>query len=178
MCDCGNKTIISKGHLLNNHTTSCGCYRLRQIKEKAKMRCLSTTKIYRVYRTMLNRCHNFNSQKYNNYGGRGIIVCKQWRDNFLNFYDWAIANGYQENLTIERINVNGNYEPSNCTWITMEEQAQNKRCNIKIAYKGKTYPVKKWSQITGIKVDTLKYRYRQGWSSEKIIETPVKERKK
>lgn len=91
-------------------------------------------KIYRSWTGMLIRCSNKNVRSYKDYGGRGITVCDEWKNDFMSFYNWAINNGYKDGLTIERIDVNGNYEPNNCTWITMEEQAKNKRNNVKVFY--------------------------------------------
>lgn len=118
------------------------------------------------------RCFNENHQSYPHYGGRGITVCEEWRDNFQAFYDWAMANGYSDNLTIDRKDNDGNYEPSNCRWATNKEQANNKRNNRIITFEGETHDVTKWSEIKGIPRATIYTRLCRGWDIEKVLTTP------
>ena len=114
-CDCGNEKIIRGNKIASGHTRSCGCYKKEQTsKSTKKINGLSTSKIYRVYKTMISRCYNKNSTKYYAYGARGINVCEEWKNDFLKFYDWAMKNGYKESLTIDRIDVNGDYCIENC----------------------------------------------------------------
>ena len=117
-CECGNTTITNTHNLKSGNTTSCGCSRTK-FKQ-------NIPRLYRIWNGMKTRCSNPNKKEYKNYGGRGIKVCDEWV-KYENFYNWAINNGYKHHLTIERINNNGNYEPSNCTWITIQEQQKNKR---------------------------------------------------
>ena len=128
------------------------------------------TRLYNVWINMRQRCYNKNMPSYKNYGERGIVVCEEWHD-FAEFYKWAMENGYKNDLTIERINVNGNYEPNNCKWATREEQAYNKRNNRYITYNGKTQTMKEWSVETGINYFKIRDRLRRGWSVERTLNT-------
>ena len=124
---------------------------------------------------MIQRCENENIERYDIYGGRGIEVCKEWKEDFLNFYNWAINNGYKDNLSIDRIDVNGNYEPNNCRWATAKEQARNMRTNVNLTYNGETHCISEWAEITGIKASTIRYRIKiAGWSVEKALTTPIR----
>lgn len=148
-CDCGNEYIVLKSSLLNNLTRSCGCYnnetRIKQCKKRAKHN-LTDTRIHQIWEKMNGRCYCKTSPDYKNYGGRGIKVCNEWKE-FLPFYDWAINNGYQENLSIDRIDVNGNYEPFNCRWANAKTQQRNRRNNILITYLGETHCLSEWAEI-------------------------------
>jgi hypothetical protein len=118
---------------------------------------------------MKARCYKPTSARYYTHGARGIKVCDEWL-SFEGFIKWALSNGYQENLTIDRINNDGNYEPSNCRWATPKEQANNRRTNHLLTYKGETHTTKEWSEITGINYCTLIGRInRLGWSTEKTL---------
>ncbi len=122
-CDCGNKTIKVLGNLLNGHSQSCGCSH----KESIVKHGLNQSRINNIYLGMKARCCNANNKAYKNYGGRGISICNEWLNDFMNFHNWAMANGYLDNLEIDRINNDGNYEPENCRWITRRENKRNQR---------------------------------------------------
>lgn len=138
VCSCGNKNIIDLFSLKYNRSKCCKQCGYKKIKGKHN---LSHSRIYRIFNHIKQRCLNPNDSKYKDYGGRGIKICKEWEDNFINFYNWSIANGYEENLSIDRIDNNGNYEPKNCRWVTNIEQQNNKRNNHIITYNNKEYTI-------------------------------------
>lgn len=125
-CSCGNFTSVSSGNI-GRSVFSCGCGRRESIPKKHGFATHKKyNRLYHTWNGIKYRCENKNSKDYPHYGGRGIKMCPEWRNDFQAFYDWAMSNGYADNLTIDRIDVNGNYEPSNCRWITVAEQNRNK----------------------------------------------------
>lgn len=126
---------------------------------------------------MKGRCQNPNNDAYKCYGGRGISVCEEWQE-FIPFRDWALANGYQKGLTIDRINNNGNYEPSNCRWATRKEQANNRSTNCFLEFNGERKTFKEWSEITGISAKSISLRVNKGWNVERILTEPIVKRTK
>lgn len=169
-CDCGNTIIALSSNLRrNNHTMSCGCYKKEILKTVNKTHGMSKSSIYSIWCAMKRRCYQEKSKDYTDYGARGITVCDEWKNNFENFYEWAIRNGYEKGLSIDRINVNGNYEPSNCRWATLKEQANNKRNNHLIEYNGEAHTMKEWSEILGINYYTLHSRLRNNWTIERAF---------
>lgn len=121
------------------------------------------------------RCLNRNEQAYPNYGGRGILICEEWlgENGFENFYKWSMENGYDDKLTIDRINVNGNYEPSNCRWVTYREQNRNKRNNIVILWNGETKILKDLCIELGMNYQTVKMRVHHGWEINRALTEPI-----
>lgn len=133
---------------------------------------VSSTKIYHKWAGMKERCYNKNAPQYKNYGGRGIRVCDEWFNSFTAFRDWAFANGYDDKLSLDRIDVNGNYCPENCRWATQNQQANNKRNTIRLEYNGETHTISEWAAITGLEPRIIYRRLRSGWSVERIMLTP------
>ena len=131
------------------------------------------TRLYGIYTLMKQRCYNPHKDNYYLYGGRGIKVCDAWKNDFKTFYDWAYSNGYTDKMTIDRINVNGNYEPSNCRWITMYEQQSNKRNNVFLTFNGKTQIIQRWSEELGISAIRISRRLKTGWSVERALTEPI-----
>lgn len=180
ICDCGNITYVNSSHLKSGHTTSCGCVLKQHQKDLGKYNYtngLSNTRIGRIYHNMINRCKNEKMPMYRYYGARAIKVCEKWQpknNGFGNFCDWAFANGYSENLTLDRIDVNGNYEPSNCRWVDNYVQANNKRKTKRYKYKGEELTIAQISRKYNIGYFPLRSRVeRLGWDIIKAVETPI-----
>lgn len=179
-CDCGKIKEINGAKLKNGHTKSCGCLpRKAKVKSDVQRSChlkthgMSETRIYRIYHKMKLRCYSKVNPAYPAYGGRGITICDEWLNDFMEFYNWSMDNGYADDLSIDRIDNNKGYSPDNCRWTTKKQQANNTRSTIFLTYKGETKPASEWSEITGIPQDTLTYRKRSGWSDDECIETPL-----
>lgn len=173
-CQCGQEITVLAGNLRNGSTLSCGCLNRKKVAERQKTHGETNTRLYRIWHNMKSRCQNPNIKDYADYGGRGITVCPEWRDSFEAFRDWALANGYQDNLTIERNNINGNYEPQNCKWITNREQQSNRRNNRIISGFGRTQTIQQWADETGVSRETIAARLKRGWPTEIALTAPVK----
>lgn len=174
-CECGNIATVRGNSLTRGNTKSCGClvYESKNIKHGMKH-----TRLYRIWSNMKGRCCTSTNHAYDRYGGRGISVCQEWMSDFKTFYEWAMSSGYSENLSIDRIDVNGNYEPSNCRWATPKEQSDNKRSNILITIDGITLDLQQWCDKIGINRSTVLTRVRMcGWDYISALTTPVRPHK-
>ena len=129
------------------------------------------TRLYQIWNSMKQRCSNPKAISYKYYGARGVTVCQEWLNSFQAFYDWAIANGYADNLSIDRRNANGNYCPENCRWTTVKEQQNNTSYNRLITYGEETHNITQWAEILNIPRNVLYNRVRRGWDIEKILTT-------
>ena len=138
---------------------------------------LTKTHLYQTWSNAKSRCQDVNSHAYKHYGGRGITVCDEWRDNFQAFYDWAMSSGYKEGLTLDRIDNNKGYSPKNCRWITVKEQSNNRRSNRFLLFRGERKTVSQWADDIGITKETLYKRLAHGWSIEKTLSTPTRKYK-
>lgn len=170
-CDCGNYRIVATAHLKSGHTKSCGCLALTKKDDK------TTKMLKKIYQGMKNRCYNSNVNEYGYYGGRGIKVCNEWLESFTEFHKWAMSNGYADGLTIDRKDVNGNYEPNNCRWATMKEQSNNTRNNHKIEYNGETHTLTEWAELLCVHKNTLSNRILRGWTIERALTEKVHKKK-
>ena len=133
---------------------------------------LSHTRIDNIYKSMISRCYHKENNRYARYGGRGIGVCDEWLHDKTKFFEWAFANGYSNDLTLDRIKVNENYSPNNCRWATQKEQSNNTRSNHLVTYNEKTQTIAQWAEEVGIMYDTLSRRLSHGWSVEEALTTP------
>ena len=165
-CECGNEIVAFGLNISRGATKSCGCL----YEERAHR--LSHTRLHRIWTGMKTRCTNPKHHEFHNYGGRGITVCDEWKNDFQSFYDWAISNGYADDLTIDRVDNNRGYSPENCRWITNNEQQNNRNCNRMITYNGKTQTLTKWADELGIKRVTLQARItRYNWNVDRALST-------
>lgn len=172
-CECGGEIIGIGYRIKSGRIKSCGC-----MKAVPEFRHGETqSRLYRIWCNIKTRCSCKSAEYYKNYGARGISVCDEWRLSYTAFRDWALSAGYEDNLTIDRINANGNYEPSNCRWATWKEQENNSSHNVNISYNNKTMTLHQWSEELNIPYDTLRSRVRRrGWSVKRAFTQPVKKR--
>ena len=180
-CSCGNIVSVRSDSLNGKHTLSCGCYHKERVsapKQNVKVKHgESRERIYNIWYLMRYRCSVKDAAAYKNYGGRGITVCDEWNDSedgYFRFKEWARQNGYNNSLTIERIDVNLGYSPENCRWIPMDEQNANKRNNHILSYNGETKTLSEWSRITGIPMKTLHRRISLGWDTTRALTQPLR----
>jgi hypothetical protein len=172
-CKCGSVRRYRLSHVKYGKILSCGCYNSERASERQKTHGLSKHPLYKVYRSMKARCYNPNVKKYERWGGRGIIICDLWLNSFEVFYEWSLKNGYSKGLQIDRINNDGNYEPSNCRWVEHKINARNTRTNVFVQYNGETKTIAEWCEIVGISQKRFYSRRHRGWSVEKTLSTPL-----
>lgn len=174
-CECGNVTLAQSNNVKNGHTSSCGCFAIESAKANAT-HGMRHTGIYNCWVSLRARCYNPKATSYPIYGGRGIEVCERWRNSFENFYE--DMGPRPTGKSIDRINVNGNYEPSNCRWATQTEQGRNTTVNRIITHSGRSQCLQDWADETGISRDVIYSRIKLGWSVEEAITTPVQYQKR
>ena len=169
-CECGNIKYVSTKGLRHGGTKSCGCIH-------PLINGLSHTRLHKIWHGMKRRCYSKTCKNYQHYGEKGVVMCDEWLgdDGFLKFYNWSMANGYSEDLTIDRINPEGNYEPSNCRWATKKQQSNNQRNTKRYEYNGKNLSLGEWADETGISRETLYSRVcRMHWPVERALTQPIK----
>ena len=168
LCDCGNKHIVTTKELLRGTTRSCGCLRRKVLSETSKTHGESKTRLYRIWADIKTRCFNKKSRNYYKYGGRGISMCREWLE-YEPFKSWAVSNGYDDRLSIDRIDVNGDYEPSNCRWADNVTQANNTRRNVYLEHDGEIKTMAEWARYFGCTYSLLHNRHRKGYSKGDIF---------
>ena len=173
VCECGKTKSVRTDCLTSGFVKSCGCLKKEQEKInliKNHRHKMSGTRLYGIWQKMKDRCNNPNVLCYRRYGGRGIKICEEWElpDNFL---EWAIKNGYADDLQIDRIDNNGNYSPNNCRWVTIKKNCRNRRNNIKIDYEGELITVMELSEILQMSYSCLFSRYKRGLRGEDLIKS-------
>ena len=171
-CDCGSTKIVSRSDLTSMKTQSCGCLRNECAIQRRFKHGKSNDRIYMIWRGMKRRCYNPNEKCYRYYGGKNIKVCAEWKDDFMSFYQWAIDNGYRDDLTIDRIDVNGDYAPNNCRWITLQEQHNNRSDNRYVTIGGVTKHISEWYAVSPVTTATIYARIKNGMDIEKAIMMP------
>lgn len=160
-CDCGNSTVVPRLNLVTGTSTSCGCNRAIRAKECKTTHGMSRTPLHGIWCHIRQRCRNENDHAYPYYGARGIDVCDEW-DEFENFYDWAINNGYEAGLSIDRKNNNEGYNPENCRWADRITQCNNRRTSRYITYNDITHTMAEWSRLLNVNYDIFKKRMNRG----------------
>lgn len=174
VCDCGNEVDVTVSRLTTGNTRSCGCLHKERVSEGAKIAHTKHGKhgsrLYFVWKNMKGRCNNSNRKDYYRYGGRGIAVCAEWSDNYDMFYEWAMKNGYADDLTLDRIDVDKDYCPENCRWTNMKNQCNNTSRNRMLTYKGRTQTVAQWASEMNINYYTLWNRVKRGVHEDELFE--------
>lgn len=177
-CDCGNTKIVRGSHLKSGNTRSCGCEAINQLIQRSTKHGMEHTRLYRIWQGMMIRCYNPESNRYDRYGGRGITVCDEWKNDIKVFIEWAMKSGYQDNLTIERKDNDGSYSPENCRWVTMKEQMNHTSRSRYITVMGVTKTASQWADETGVNSSTILERIKRGWKPEEAVMKPARKQEK
>lgn len=173
LCDCGKRKVVRNDHLLHGFTKSCGCMKKESAANRRTQNGLSNTREYKTWKGMMNRCYRTNDPRYKDYGGRGITVCKEWHT----FSGFLVDMGTRpKNKSLDRIDNKKGYSESNCKWSTPKEQQRNTRRNLLLPIKGTLKPLSEVAEMYGLLYSTLSARIYRGWSVERAVETPVRER--
>ena len=163
-CECGNKIEVQLSSLRTGNTKSCGCIHKDQLINRNIANAkhgMSHSRVERIHAGMIARCYKKTHKSYESYGGRGISVCDEWRDA-ATFIGWALENGYEDGLQIDRIDNDKGYDPSNCRWVSSKQQGNNRRNNVLITHGGETRTLSEWGDILNIPKGSLTYRHKNG----------------
>jgi hypothetical protein len=167
ICECGISKSVSAHRVISGHSKSCGC--LRKEAPFNVTHGLRKHPLYPVWSAMKRRCYNKKSENYHDYGGRGIIVCPEWKDSFLSFYN-DMADGYiKGEVELDREDVNGDYKKSNCRWATMIQGANNKRTSKYLSHNGIVRTISEWGRYLGVRDNTIGNRMRKGWADYECL---------
>jgi hypothetical protein len=170
ICDCGKEKIIMSSNLARGISTTCGCGKIK-LGEVTTKHGMTKTRIFKIWTGIRKRCNNPKCKSYKWYGGRGVKISDKW-DNFIDFYN-DMKEGYADDLSLDRINPNGNYEPGNCRWATSKIQNRNRRNNNVITYNNKSKTLAEWAELSGNNYTVINYRIKNGWDIEKAIFSPT-----
>lgn len=180
MCDCGNERDVLESNLIRGISTSCGCLRSEKcgdrLRELNRTHGGSQTRLFRIWSGIKSRCFDKNEPAYPRYGGRGIVMCQEWKEDFAKFRDWSLSHGYTDELTCDRIDNDKGYSPDNCRWVTMKVQSRNTRRTHYLTINGETLSVADWADRNGIKKDLVYFRLKKGWTPEEAVSTKPNER--
>lgn len=179
ICERGNEVVVCSSSLKRENTKSCGCLQLESASRVNVKHGGTNDRLYKIWLSMKSRCYREKQKVYSNYGGRGIQVCEEWLNDYGAFRDWAYDNGYNESAahgecTIDRINVNGNYCPENCRWVSVKEQNQNKRNNRILTLNGESKTLTEWAGVIGVDSHTVYNRIKKGWPMELVLSSNIK----
>lgn len=176
-CDCGYEKVIKAQKVISGETKTCGCRNKGFNFNTMHGITRKEPHLYSIWNTMRHRCYNPKHHKYQSYGGRGIKVCDEWLNNYIPFREWALNNGYNEKLSIDRIDNDKDYSPLNCRWATCTEQANNRRTTRMLTHNGETKPFMTWCRELNLPQSTVRARLdKLGWSVKEALETPIQVR--
>lgn len=165
VCDCGNLIEVRGSNLRGENTKSCGCLQ----KEAVTKHKHCKDRLYNIYYGMKDRCCNKKNKAYKRYGERGVTICDEWLSNFETFYDWSMSHGYNDTLTIDRIDNNKGYSPDNCRWVDRKTQQRNRRTAINITIDGETRCLSEWCELLNVSYNKVWKRLHRGWNIKKAL---------
>lgn len=173
-CDCGNQKILYGKDIKNGNTKSCGCSLRKKKYDKETEKIMK--RLQNIYYCMKQRCYKKNNPTYKYYGARGVTICEEWLKDINNFHNWAMSSGYKNNLTIERIDVNGNYEPNNCKWVTKTQQGYNRTNTVSYTIDNQTKCLSEWCKIYNINYEVVYKRLKRGQDIKEALSEPINEK--